>query len=186
MGIDIRRARSVLRRSGAATVSLYWPLGRQRRATALLHRRLAVLEAKNAIGELLFRCQRPLAELRLNAIAEVEMALQDPDRRKLVVGLGMSREVIETELGRLAGAEAGSAIEQALAELVREGVVLQVPGRAFMSGGDVYLAVYRGSRPQYDVSQLSRLVREGTSYGLHLRQRSRREASTTTGRSYRL
>jgi hypothetical protein len=80
----------------------------------------------------------------------------------------------------------GQALDQALSELIAEGVLLRVPGKTVMSREDVFLAVQRGRRPHYDVSELNRLVRQSGSYGRDLRSRARREASTTSERSYDL
>lgn len=186
MSTDIRRARRALRSAGARAAALYWPFGRQRRARLLLRRRLAVLEAKNAVVALLFGRQQPLAGLRLSTSADVARALADQEKRRLVVGLSVSREVIEEELQRCPGTELGRALDQALSELIREGVVLRVPGKALLMREDVFVAAMAGRRPHYDVSELNRLVREGTGYGAQLRARARQEETSTASRSYRL
>lgn len=189
MAIDVRQARRALKAAGvrnSALCATAWPFGRERRLRILLRRRLAVVEAKNIVAELLFRTQRPLRDLRLFSLEQVERALNDPDRRKLVVGMSASREVIAEELTSLSGAEVGRALDQALSELLAEGVLLRVPGKMVMSREDVFLAVQRGARPHYDTSEINRLVRQGSSYAKDLRSRARREASTTTERSYDL
>jgi len=186
MGIDIRRARRALRSAGGRSTALYWPFGRERRARILLRRRLAVLEAKNAVADFLYSTQEPLADLRLSTVADVERLLGDPEKRRLIVGRSVSREVIEEELNRRAGAELGRALDQALSELIADGFVLQVPGKELLMRDDVYLAVLSKHPPRYEVSELNRLVREGSGYAAHLRTRSRREETTTGRRSYRL
>jgi hypothetical protein len=189
MAIDVRRARRALAAAGARGPALFaaaWPFGRERRLRSLLRRRLAVLEAKNRVVDLLFRMQKPLGELRLFTLDTVERALGDPERRKLIVGMSVSREVIEEEITSRSGAEVGLALDRALSELLAEGVLMRVPGKMVMSREDVFLAVQRGARPHYDVSELSRLVHEGRGHGSELRSRARREASTTSGRSYQL
>jgi hypothetical protein len=186
MTTDIGRARRALKSAGARSAALYWPFGRERRAHLLLRRRLAVIEAKNAVADLLFRRHKPLSDLHLSTVADVERALADPEKRKLVVGLSVSREVIEEELRRHSGTELGRALDQALSELIREALVLQVPGKALLMREDVFLAVMGRPQPRYDVSELNRLVREGTSYSARLRARVRGEDTTTVSRSYRL
>ncbi len=189
MGIDVKRARRALKSAGARGASVLgtaWPLGRQGRLRNLLRRRLAVLEAKNAVIDFLYRSQGPLAELRLFTIERVQQCLKDPETRKRIIGVSPSREVIAEELISRSGAEVGRSLEQALSELVREGEVLQVPGKDVVSRDDVYLAVQRGRRPHYDTSELNRLVRQGLGYSAELRKRTRRDASTTGGRSYDL
>ncbi len=189
MGIDVKRARGALKDAGArgpAFCATAWPFGRERRLRTLLRQRLAVLEAKNRVVDLLFRTQRPLADQRLFTLEHVERALKDPERRKLVVGVSASREVIEEEIGTRSDAEVGRSLARALSELVAEGVLLRVPGKMVMSREDVYLAVQRGPRPHYDVGELNRLVRQGRTYGTELRAKESRESSTNRGRSYQL
>lgn len=189
MGIDIRRARRALRAAGAGGTSICgtaWPFGRERRVRNALRRRLAILEAKNAVVDFLFRTQTPLAELHLFALDHIQRGLEDPDARKTIIAVSPSREVIEEEIVSRSGAEIGRSLDDALSELVRDGVLLQVPGKDVLSTHDVYVAVQRGRRPHYDTAELSRLVREGLSYGAQLRTRARREASSTSSRSYDL
>ncbi|MFB3881126.1 MAG: hypothetical protein ACE149_07675 [Armatimonadota bacterium] len=186
MGIDIGRARRALRSAGGRSSGLYWPFGRERRARLLLRSRLAILEAKNAVAGFLYSTQRPLADLQLDTLADVERVLADPQRRKLVVGRTVSREVIEEELRRKAGSELGRALDQALSELIAEGFVLQLPGKQVLMREDVYLAVLSRPQPKYEVSELNRLVREGSGYAAQLRTRARRDEATTGRRSYSL
>ena len=189
MGIDIRRVRRALRSAGVRDPSICgtaWPFGRDRRLRNLIRRRCAVLEAKNVVVDFLFRTQAPLGDLHLFTLEHIQRGLGDPDRRKTIIALSPSREVIEDEIVSRSGAEIGRSLDEALSELVRDGVVLQVPGKDVLSTHDVYVAVQRGPRPHYDTAELDRLVREGLSYGAQLRTRSRREASSTSGRSYDL
>jgi len=186
MSADLRRARRALRTSGARGTALWWPFGQQRRAHLLLRQRLAVLEAKNAVAGMLFRRHRPDVQLPLSSAADVERALSDPDKRKALVGMSVSREVIEEELLRRPGADLGRSLDQALAELIREGTVLRVPGKALLMPEDAFVAATTKRQPHYDPSELNRLVREGSGYGSHLRARARRERQTTVERSYRL
>jgi len=186
MAIDIWRARRALSSSGGRSASLVWPFGRERRARLLLRRRLAVVEAKNAVAEFLFQTQKALADLRLSTVADVERALADPEKRRLVVGRSVSLRMLEEELSRRAGAELGRSLDQALSELIAGGFVLQVPGKALLIREEVYIAVLSKPQPRDDPSELSRLVRQGTTYGAELRERARRHDSTTVGRSYRL
>jgi hypothetical protein len=189
MGIDMRRVRRALRSAGVRGPSVCgtaWPFGRDRRLRNLIRRRLAVLEAKNAVVDLLFRTQAPLGDLHLFTLEHIQRGLEDPDTRKIIIGLSPSRQVIEDEIVSRSGAEIGRSLDEGLSELVRDGVVLQVPGRDVLSTHDVYVAVQRGRRPHYDTAELNRLVREGLSYGSHLRTRERRETSTTSSRSYDL
>lgn len=189
MGIDIRRVRHALRSAGVRGPSICgaaWPFGRDRRLRNLMRRRLAVLEAKNAVVDLLFRTQAPLRDLHLFTPEHIQRGLEDPDRRKIIIGLSPSRQVIEEEIVSRSGAEIGRSLDEGMSELVRDGVVLRVPGKDVLSTHDVYVAVQRGRRPHYDTAELNRLVREGLSYGSHLRTRARRETSTTSSRSYDL
>ncbi|HUU53762.1 MAG TPA: hypothetical protein VMY87_02490 [Armatimonadota bacterium] len=189
MGIDIKRAQRALRSAGARGPSICaaaWPFGRERRLRSLLRRRLAVLEAKNAVVDFLFQTQRPLADLHLFTLEHIQRGLEDPEKRKLIIALSPSREVIAEELMSRSGAEVGPSLDQAVSELLHDGVVLRVAGEDVLSPHDVYLAVQRGRQPHYDISELNRLVREGRGYGAELRARARREASSTSGRSYDL
>ena len=189
MGIDIRRVRRALRCAGVRGPSIggtVWPFGRERRLQALIRRRLAVLEAKNAVVDFLFRTQAPLGDLQLFTLERLQRGLRNPDTRKTIIGLSPSRQIIEEDLGSRSGAEIGRPLDAALSELVRDGVVLQVPGRDSLSTHDVYVAILRDRRPHYDTAELTRLVRDGTGYGAQLRTRARRDASSTSSRSYDL
>ena len=189
MGMDMRRVRRALRSAGVRGPSICgtaWPFGRNRRLRNLIRRRLAVLEAKNGVVDVLFRTQAPLRDFRLFTLDHIRRGLGDPDTRKTIIALSPSRQVIEDEIVSRSGAEIGRALDSALSELARDGVVLQVPGKDVLSAHDVYIAIQNRCPPHYDTAELNRLVREGLSYGSHLRTRERRETSTTSSRSYDL
>lgn len=189
MALDVKQAESALRTSGVPArdlCSLWWPFGRQRRALLLVRKRVSVLEAKNNVVDVLFPTQRALAQFHLNTVQQVEEALRESEKQRLIAAVGMSRAVMEDELRSRYGTELGPALDSALAELVAEGVVLQVPGKAMLSDRDVYLASYRNDKPHYDVSRLSKVLAGSRGYGAELRARARRESSTGDSRSYRL
>ena len=189
MAIDSKRARTALKAagvSGLALRGLFWPLGRERRLRALLHERRAALEAKNNVLEFLHRTQGPLAELKLTRLEHVLTALEDVQNRRLVATLGASRAMIEDDLTSRHGSEVGRPLDQALLEMVAEGIVLQVPAQALAAQYDLYLAAQSGRRPHYDVAELSLLLREGRQYGTELRARARREEQTDRTRTYRM
>ena len=188
-GMDARRVRRALRAAGvgqSALCGLRWPFGRKKRMLSLVRKRLAVLEAKNEVVDFLFRTQRSLAGLGLVGLEQVRAALGEAEKRRLILTAGASRTMLEEELSARHGSEAGRALDQALAELAAEGVVLRVPGAMMLANHDVYLAVLERGRPQYDVSELSRLVWEGRQYAQELRRRVRREKATGRERTYRL
>jgi len=186
MELDLRRVRKAIEAAGGSAASLYWPFNRDARARLLMRKRLAILDAKNAIIALLYRTQRPLADLRLFAREHVEQLLKQPEKRKMIVGLSLSRQVIEEELRRSGGGESEMVLDHALSELVEEGTVIELPGKAFTSKENVYIVVFRGESPHYDVAELRELIREDAQYGSRLRKRMRREQTTTGSRSYRL
>lgn len=189
MAIDLRRARRALRVAGArrtALLGLSWPLGRLRRVQALIRQRRAVLEAKNNVLGFLARTQGPLAEFELGRLEHVEAALKQPAKRRLILAAGASREMVEDELSSRHGSETGRSLDQALSELVADGLVLEVPAEAAAANHDIYLIADRRDRPHYDVAELTRLLQEESQYGTRLRQRARREAATKHGRTYRL
>jgi len=189
MVLDVKQAESALRTSGVPAkelCSLWWPFGRRRRALLLVRKRVSVLEAKNSVVDVLFRTQRALAQLDLNTVQQVEQALRHSEKHRLIAAVGMSRAVMEDELRSHCGTELGPALDSALSELVAEGVVLQVPGKAMLCDRDVYLASYRNGKPHYDVSRLSKLLTVSRGYGGELRARARRESSTGDSRSYKL
>lgn len=189
MGIDVARACRALKSSGVrrpSVCSTAWPFGRDRRLRTLMRRRLAVLEAKNAVVEFLFRAQAPLRDLRLLTLDDVRRGLEDPGSRRTIIGLCPNRNAIEHEVVSRSGSEIGGALDLALSELVRSGVVLQVSVSDIPSSDDVYIAVQHGRPPHYDTAELNRLVREGLGYGAQLRRRARRDTSTTSSRSYDL
>ncbi len=183
MSIDIGRARQALQRAGAPSGGLLWPIGREGRVRVLLRRRLAVLDVKNAVVDLLFTGQKPLAGLRLSTLADVERAMGDREKRQTLCALLVSREVLEDGLRQKRGIELGKTLDEALTELVAEGVILRIAGSVVLMRSDVYLAVLSRPQPHYDVAELNRLVREGSTF---LKSRARQHDSTTGGRQYRL
>jgi len=189
MGIDVKRARRALKSAGARGAGLYFlvcPVGRDKRLWAMLRRRRAVLEAKSNVVDLLFRNQRAIAELSLGSLDEVRRALQEPEKRRLIMTVAASRALLEEELRSHYKSEVGRALDLALSELVAEGVLLQVPGKTVLANQDIYLAVHRKGQPRYDTAELDRLLREGRRYGDELRARARSERATDATRSYRL
>jgi len=186
MELDLRRVRKAIEAAGGNAAALHWPFNRNARARMLMRKRLAVLDAKNTVVDLLYRTQRPLADLHLFTSEHAERLLKHPERRKMIVGLSVSRQVIEDELRRSGAGELGPTLDRALSELIEEGVILELPGKAFASKENVYMVVFRGQQPHYDVAELRELVREDAEYGSRLRERMRRERTTTGGRSYRL
>jgi len=189
MAINVKRARSALRNAGlhgSARLGLAWPIGRQKRVADLLRQRRAVLEAKNHVVEFLFRTQRGLADLRLTRLEQVHAALQDPEQRRIIMTVGASQVMLEEELSSRHGSETGGSLDRALAELVAEGVLLQVPAKAALANHDIYVAVHSRKRPHYDVGELNRLLQENRGYGAELRSRSQREESTGDARTYRM
>jgi len=189
MAISVKQAKLALRAAGVPGMALWtlvWPFGRQRRALARVRRRLTVLEAKNSVVDLVFRAQRRLSEAHLHTREQVELALRDPEKRRVILAVGMSREVMEDELRSRYGTEVGRALDRALAELVAEGALVRVPGKVVMSDHDVYLASYRGKKPHYDASRLIEVLTESRGYGAELRSRARKESSTGNSRSYQL
>jgi len=162
------------------------PLGREKRLRrALLHRK-TVLEAKNSVSDHLFHTQAPLAQLDIRNLAGAEEALKDPAKRRLLLTFGVNREMLDSELAQKYGAETGAALDEALSELLAEGILLRVPGQLAATSSDLYLAAHGHGRRHYDLSEFNRLLREGRDYRGELESRQRREASTNRGRSYRL
>lgn len=189
MGIDMKRVRRALRSAGVSSPSIcsaMWPFGRDRRLRNLIRRRLAVLETKNAVVDFLFPSQAPLRDLHLLTLEQVKRGLEDPDTRKTIIGVSPSRDIIEEEITARSGAEIGGSLDAALSELARDGVVIRVPGKDLLLAHDAYIAVQQRRPPHYETAELQRLVREGLTYGSHLRARERRETSTTSSRSYDL
>jgi len=184
-----RSACRALEASGVKRASvrlLGLPLGREERLRrALLHRK-TVLEAKNSASDHLFHTQAPLAQLDLRDLAGVEDAVKDPAKRRLLLTFGINREMLASELAEKYGAETGAALDEALSELLAEGILLRVPGHLAATSSDLYLAVHGRGRTHYDLSEFNRLLREGRDYRGELRTRQRREANTDRGRSYRL
>ena len=189
MAIDTRRARRALRAAGLrgpALLGAMWPLGQDRRLHDALRRRLAVLEAKNAVVDLLSRLQRPVAELQLSSLPQVRELLEDSKKRRLLLGVTPSRTVMEEELSRTTGIELGPTLELALQELIAERVVLLIPARDVLSHESVYLLLPHVDRPHWDTSELRKLTREEGTRAEQLQQRERRRSTTDGSRSYDL
>jgi hypothetical protein len=144
-----------------------------------------VLEAKNQVLEYLSRRHRPLVPLGLARAEQVQEALSDPDKRRLVMAVGANRAMIEEELVSRSGAEVGRSLDRALAELESEGVALKVSAMP-ASADVVYILAYGRARQRYDLSQLNRLLEQGKEYGARLRARLRTDDSTQQGRVHRL
>jgi len=185
MATDLSQARVALRASGMSAAGLFFlvvPLGRERRLQALLRRRQSVLEAKNTVLDSLSRLQKPLQTLALHDQARLKKAMEDPDKRRVILGLSMSRVTLEDE-ARKWGVELGLAFEQALRELVAERRLLRSVGP---SGDDVYLMVYLRARERYDLSELNRLLNGNKDRAHLLQDREDRESETRAGRTYRI
>ena len=104
MAINVKRARRALRNAGlqsSARLGLAWPIGRQKRVTTLLRERREVLEAKNHVVEFLFRTQRGLSDLRLSRVEHVHTALQDPQKRRIIMTVGASQVMLAEELSAM-------------------------------------------------------------------------------------
>ena len=189
MGIDTRQARRALKSSGARGLSLLsrtWPFGRNGRLRELLRRRLAVVETKNAVCDLLFPLQRPVTDYHVDTLARAREFLGAAENRRLLARAAQTRTVIEEELSHSVGIELGSTLDVALTELVAEGVLLHVPGREVLAQEDVYLLTAREHCPRQETAELKRLVQaQGTGADL-LRHRERRRSTTDGSRSYDL
>jgi hypothetical protein len=148
----------------------------------MLRRRYAVLEAKNSILDTVSRLQKPLEPLALRSLEHVTRALADPDKRRLLLSLGLSRGVLEDEASKW-GTELGPAFAQALVELVAAGRLIKAPSP---SGDDIYVIVAPLARQRYDLSHLSRLLLRGKAFGSQLRLREQEGEETTVGRTYRM
>lgn len=186
--LSVRQVRRALTASGlgiGATLGLIWPFGREKRAQALLRQRRAVLEAKNHVVDYLSRRHRPLTPLGLATADQLQKALADPEKRGLIMAVGVNRGMIEDELVSRSGAELGKALDRALAELVSEGISLRVSARP-ASDDTLYVLAHGRMKRRYDLSQLNRLLAQGKEYGARLRARLRDEDSTQQGRVHRL
>jgi hypothetical protein len=189
MTANWRAAYEALRASGLSSGKLFWlrfPIGRRARLQAALRERASLLGAKNDIADLLFRTQASLARLDIRTLADVEAAAKDPEKRRLLAGCGVNEEMLEEELRERYGTETAGALDKALAELVREGVVLRVPGGLLLANHDILVGVHARRRGPYSVGLLNRLLHEGREDELALRSRQKRDDSTHAGRSYRL
>jgi len=186
--VSWREARRALKASGVrwrSLIGLAWPLGRGKRALALVRDRRAVLETKNLVVDYLFRAQRALATMGLRTTEQLLKALQDPSKRPTIMSAAVNRGMMEEVLASRHGLEGGRTLDRALSELLSAGVVLKASARP-ASNQDVYIAVQGRERPHYDLSALSRLLQAGSEYGQELRERARRDEATQTGRVHRL
>jgi hypothetical protein len=178
-----------LEASGVKRGSVRWlrfPWNREERLRRALRLRKSVVEAKNSAADFLFSTQAPLAQLELHDLSGVEAALQDAEKRPLLLTFGVNREMLSSELAQKYGAETGAPLDEALAELIAEGLVLRVPGELASASHDIYLAIHGRGRKHYDLSEFNRLLREGRDYRRELTARQRREATSGRGRSYDL
>ncbi len=150
--------------------------------SGLLRQRQCVLEAKNIILDSLVHLQKPLQVLGLHDRARLGAAMDNADKRAAILGLSLSRVTLEDE-ARKWGVELGPSFEQALRELLSEGRLLKLAGPA---GDDVYLLVHRLSHGRYDLTEINRLLHEGTNYAHQLSEREQQERETDRARTYRL
>ena len=184
-----RSACRALEASGAKRGSVRWlrfPWNREERLRRALRLRKGILDAKNSAADFLFSTQAPLAQLELHDLAGVEAALQDAEKRPLLLTFGVNREMLASELAAKYSAETGAPLDEALAELIAEGLVLRVPGELAAASHDIYLAIHGRGRKHYDLSEFNRLLREGRDYRRELKARQRRETTSGRGRSYDL
>jgi hypothetical protein len=189
MALDIKRARRLLKASGlpdGALRGLAWPFGREKRALALFRQRLAVLQCKNNIVDYLFRSQRGLAELCLTTVEQARDLLQDPEKRRLIMALAVVRAMLEDVLSSNYKSEVGRTLDQALAELINDGVVLRLPAEMLASHSDAFVAVHSKDRPHYDAAPITNLLQESRDYGKELRTRLKHTDSSGRGRTYRM
>ncbi len=92
--------------------------------------------------------------------------------------------MLEEELASRYGAEGGWALDDALSELIAQGVILRVPAKSALSNHDLYLVARGRERARYDIGELNRLLQQGRRHGSQLRSRARREGTTGGGRTY--
>ncbi len=184
-----REACGALKASGIKSWSLRMlclPLAREKRLRRALRHRMAVLEAKNAVADALGSAQKALARLHVRDLAGVERALQNHEQRPLVLTCGVNQEALASELAQKYGVGTGEPFEAALSELVTEGWVVRVPGKLVNSTADLYLAVRDHRRTAWNISTISRLLRQGRNYRAEMLARERRRKTTSRDRSYRL
>jgi hypothetical protein len=189
MAFDWRTAWRALRSGGVPASSVYraiWPLGREKRLRSLLRERATILSAKNAVVDYLACFQRALSPLRLTRTDQIKAALSDPEKRRLILSVAVSRAMVEEALVTRYGVEAGRTLDQALAELTREQVIAEILPNGVFAGQQVYLALHGRGRPAYDVATLNELLRRERDLGAELRTRLQREETADRGRSYRL
>ncbi len=189
MALNAAQARQALRASGApavTTLTLVWPFATTSRIRALLRKRRAVLENKNQIVDYLARAQRPAAELRISRQEQLATALDQPDQRRVLLPVAVSREMIEDVLRTRAGAECGRALDQALAELIREGMLLRTSAQVGAAQQEVFYLVHLRGRPHYSLSEIEAVLQQDRGLGADLRARHRRDRGTDVSRTYRL
>lgn len=184
-----RAACRALERSGVARGRVRWlslPLNREARLRQALSRRRAVLEAKNSVVDLLTSSQVALARFKLREAADVQRALQDPQAKPILLAVGLDRDMLAAEVARKFGIETGTSLDEALAELIAEGQIARVATEVSGVRQELFFALHGRARRQYDLSEISRLLREGRDYRRELQTRNQREMSTGRGRSYDL
>jgi len=189
MALDIKRARRLLKASGLSNGTLRglaWPLGREKRALSLFRQRLAVLQCKNNVVDYLFRSQRGLAELSLTNVEQARDLLQDPEKRRLIMALTVVRSMLEDVLSSTYKSEIGRTLDQALTELINEGVVIRLPAGMLVSHSDAFVAVHSKDRPHYETAPITNLLQESRDYGKELRTRLKHTDSSSRGRTYRM
>lgn len=189
MALDINRARRILKASGlsdGALRGLAWPFGREERALTLFRQRLAVLQCKNDIVDYLFRSQRGLTELAITNVEQARELLEVPDTRRLIMALAVVHAMLEDVLSSSYKSEIGRTLDQALAELIDDGVILRLPAEMLASQSDAFVAVYSKGRPHYDIAPITNLLQEVRDYGKELRTRLKHTEGSDRGRTYRL
>jgi hypothetical protein len=165
---------------------LLLPFGREARLQGSLSKRRSILEAKNCVLDSLFRVQKSLEPYALQTVEDAEAALQNAERRDMIVALGPNRAMLEDE-ARSFGGEMGEAFTMALTELVREARVLKVQGDGESTpDGEIYLVVHRRGRQRYDVSAFNRLLQRDDQYGAALRSRNKNNGERDESRTYRM
>jgi hypothetical protein len=182
---EARQALAASGMSGGQLLALLWPFGRGKRTRSLLLDRRTVLEAKSLVVDFLFRAQHRLADLRLTDSEGLRKALLDPEKRPLIMSLGINRAMIEEVLRSRYGAEAGRSLEKALSELIASGTILKSSPRPG-TDHEVFIAVHARPRPQFALGRLNRLLQEGRDWGGELRERLKRNEKKDIGRTHRL
>jgi|GEM_PF-2418212 len=189
MAFNPKQAREALRASGASMSSLLalaWPFGRQARIRSLVRKRRAVLDTKNSVVDYLFRAQRPLAQFCISRKEQMQAALADPKRRPAIMAVAVNRDMLEEYLSTRGGSEGGRSLDQALAELDADGVILRMTADLGHVKQNLYFSVQNRRRPFYNLSGLDALLQQDRNLVAELRERLRRDSSTGSSRSYRL